>query len=51
MGLCPRNRNMEPRQPKVTKRMMEAWYWLERQGLLIHNDQQVGDWFPIEKNP
>jgi hypothetical protein len=42
---------MEPRQPKVTKRMMEAWYWLERQGLLIHNDQQVGDWFPIEKNP
>jgi len=26
---------------------MEAWNWLERQGLLIHNDQQVADWFII----
>jgi hypothetical protein len=27
--------------------MMEAWNWLERQGLLIRNDQQPADWFFI----
>ena len=30
--------------------MMEAWNWLERQGLLIHNDQQVADWFTISSD-
>ncbi len=30
--------------------MLEAWNWLERQGLLIHNDQQVGDWFVISSD-
>ena len=37
-------------QPEVTKRMMEAWNWLERQGLLIHNDQQPADWFTISSD-
>ena len=27
--------------------MMEAWNWLERQGVLIQNDEQVADWFII----
>ena len=31
----------------MTARMMEAWNWREREGLLIHNDQQVADWFTI----
>ncbi len=35
------------RQPEVTKRMMEAWNWLEGQGLLVRNDEQVADWFII----
>lgn len=30
--------------------MMEAWNWLERQGLLIHNDQQAADWFLISSD-
>ena len=30
--------------------MMEAWNWLERQGFLIHNDQQVADWFTISSD-
>lgn len=30
--------------------MMEAWNWLERQGLLIHNDEQVADWFAISSD-
>jgi hypothetical protein len=34
-------------QPEVTERMMEAWNWLERHGLLIHNHQQSADWFMI----
>jgi len=47
LGPLPKEPEYGNRQPEVTKRMMEAWNWLERQGLLIHNDQQVGDWFVI----
>lgn len=47
LGSLPKEPEYRNRQPEVTKRMMEAWNWLERQGLLIHNDQQVGDWFVI----
>jgi hypothetical protein len=47
LGPLPKEPEYGNRQPEVTIRMMEAWNWLERQGLLIHNDQQVGDWFVI----
>jgi hypothetical protein len=47
LGPLPREPEYGIRQPDVTKRMMEAWNWLERQGLLIHNDEQVDDWFTI----
>ncbi len=47
LGPMPKEPEYGSRQPEVTKRMMEAWNWLERQGLLIHNDEQVGDWFVI----
>jgi len=47
LGPLPREPEYGNRQPEVTKRMMEAWNWLERQGLLIRNDEQVGEWFVI----
>ena len=47
LGPLPKEPEYGIRQPEVTKRMMEAWNWLERQGLLIHNDEQVADWFII----
>ena len=48
LGPLPKEPEYQARQPEVTKRMMEAWNWLERQGLLIHNDEQVvADWFII----
>jgi hypothetical protein len=47
LGPLPKEPEYGTRQPEVTKRMMEAWNWLERQGLLIHNDQQAADWFTI----
>lgn len=47
LGPLPKEPEYGIRQPDVTKRMMEAWNWLERQGLLIHNDQQMADWFNI----
>src|SRR5579862_6146565 len=52
VGLGPLAKEPEysTRQPDVTKRMMEAWNWLERQGLLIHNDQQTADWFIISSD-
>lgn len=50
LGPLPKEPEYGARQPDVTKRMMEAWNWLERQGLLIHNDQQVADWFSISSD-
>jgi hypothetical protein len=47
LGTLPKEPEYGSLQPEVTKRMMEAWNWLERQGLLIHNDQQPADWFYI----
>ena len=50
-GLGPACRN-EPeygaKQPQVTRKMQEAWNWLEKEGLLMHNPDQPGsDWFLI----
>jgi hypothetical protein len=50
LGSLPKEPEYGPRQPEVTKRIMEAWNWLERQGLLIHNDQQPADWFTISSD-
>lgn len=47
LGPLPKEPEYGIHQPDVTKRMMEAWNWLERQGLLIHNDEQAADWFVI----
>lgn len=47
LGFLPKEPEYGARQPEVTARMMEAWNWLERQGLLIRNDQQPADWFVI----
>jgi pimeloyl-ACP methyl ester carboxylesterase len=47
LGPLPKEPEYGNRQLEVTDRMMEAWNWLEREGLLIHNDQQVADWFNI----
>jgi hypothetical protein len=35
LGTLPEEPEYGAHQPEVTKRMMEAWNWLERQGLLI----------------
>jgi len=51
LGSLPKEPEYGAHQPEVTKRMMEAWNWLERQGLLIHNDQQpAADWFTISSD-
>ena len=50
LGPLPKEAEYGARQPDVTKRMMEAWNWLERQGLLIHNDEQPADWFIISSD-
>jgi hypothetical protein len=47
LGTLPAEPEYRDRQLEVTKRMMEAWNWLEREGLLTHNDEQVADWFII----
>jgi hypothetical protein len=35
LGRLPPAPEYGPRQPEVTRRVMEAWYWLERQGFLV----------------
>ena len=50
LGPLPKEPEYGIHQPEVTRRMMEAWNWLERQGLLIHNDQQTADWFIISSD-
>lgn len=47
LGTLPNQAEYREHQPLVTMRMMEAWNWLERQGLLIRNDEQTADWFLI----
>lgn len=49
LGSLPREPEYGIRQPEVATRMMEAWNWLERQGLLIRNDEQVADWFIVSR--
>jgi hypothetical protein len=50
-GLGPARRNAPEygaKQPAVTKRMTEAWNWLEKEGFLMPNpDQRPGDFYVI----
>jgi pyrimidine deaminase RibD-like protein len=50
LGPLPKEPEYGIRQPEVTKRIMEAWSWLERQGLLIRNDGQTADWLIISSD-
>src|SRR6266705_2539369 len=50
LGPLPKEPEYGIHQPVVTERIMEACNWLERQGLLIHNDQQSADWFIISSD-
>ena len=38
-----------PKQSEVIRALMEAWNWLEREGLLIRDPQQPADWFTISR--
>lgn len=35
--------------PEVLRAMLEAWNWLEREGMLIRDPQQPADWFTISR--
>jgi hypothetical protein len=37
------------KQPDVIRALMEAWNWLEREGMLIHDPQQPAPWFVISR--
>lgn len=37
------------RTTEVVRAMLEAWNWLEREGLLIRDSQQPADWFTITR--
>jgi hypothetical protein len=50
LGPLPKEAEYGIRQPEVTKRMMEAWNWLERRGVLIRNDEQTADWYIISSD-
>jgi hypothetical protein len=50
LGQLPRK---EPeygaKTPEVVRALLEAWNWLEREGLLIRDPQQPADWFTISR--
>ncbi len=51
LGPLPKEPEYGARQPEVTQAMMEAWNWLEREGMLIRNPQQpTGEWFTISRS-
>lgn len=37
------------RQPEVVRAILEAWNWVEREGMLIHDPQQPAPWFVISR--
>jgi hypothetical protein len=49
LGPLPDSPEYGARQPEVTQAVMEAWNWLEREGLLIRDPQQPADWFTISR--
>jgi hypothetical protein len=38
-----------PKQSEVIQALMEAWNWLEREGMLIRDPEQPGPWFVISR--
>lgn len=49
LGPLPKEPEYGSRQPAVTRAMMEAWNWLEREGLLIRDATQTADWYAISR--
>jgi hypothetical protein len=49
LGPLPKEPEYGTKQPEVTHAVMEAWNWLEREGLLIHAPHQPADWFSISR--
>jgi hypothetical protein len=46
LGPAPTKPAYESKQPEVSRRLQEAWNWLEREGLLMHNpNQPLADWY------
>jgi hypothetical protein len=37
------------KQPEVTRALLEAWNWLEREGMLMHDAQQPATWYVITR--
>lgn len=51
LGPLPNQTEYGPRQPEVTRAMLEGFNWLVREGHLISNPQQPsGDWFTISRS-
>jgi hypothetical protein len=51
--LNARGHRQEPeygaKQPEVSRALMEAWAWLEREGILIRDPRQLAPWFSISR--
>lgn len=39
-----------PKQPEVIRALLEAWNWLEREGMLMHDPQQPAAWYVITRH-
>jgi len=49
LGPLPKEPEYGTKQPQVTRAVMEAWNWLEREGMLIQDPQRPADWFSISR--
>lgn len=48
LGPAPSEPTYGSKQSQVSRRLQEAWNWLEREGLLMHNpNQPLADWYVI----
>jgi hypothetical protein len=48
-GPLRREQDYEDKQPKVIQALMEAWDWLQREGILIREASQPAPWFVISR--
>jgi hypothetical protein len=48
LGALPPAPEYGDRQPEVTRVVMEAWDWLQQEGMLMHAHQQ-GEWYTITR--
>ena len=49
LGPLPDKPEYGARQPEVTRAVMEAWNWLEKEGILIRDPQQSAEWYSISR--